>query len=86
VMALCTIMKTWQNTTNANYAAQVALLQSGPFKLDATTVHDDAAGNQLDGGSELDWFFANLDGVGNHGVKDHVGGLHAGEVITHITL
>src|SRR5258708_7633117 len=36
--------------------------------LNATTVHDDGAGNDRESGDGLDWFFANLDGVGNNGV------------------
>ena len=50
----------------------------------ATYTHDDAEGNWLFGGPALDWFFANLDGVGNNGVKDHAR-VHAGEIVTKIT-
>jgi len=86
LMALCAIMDVWQNTTNATFAANMASLQSASFayRLDATTVHDDGAGNQLDGGAARDWIFANIDGIGNNGVKDKVTGF--GNVITHITL
>jgi hypothetical protein len=34
----------------------------------------------------MDWFFANLDGVGNDGVKDEIHGLKPGEIVTRITL
>jgi hypothetical protein len=87
LMALCAIMDIWQSTTNATFAANMAALQSPSFayKLDATTVYDDGAGNSLEGGPALDWFFANIDGVGNNGVKDKVTASR-GDVITHITL
>ena len=56
------------------------------YYLTIATAHDDAAGNQLDGGSELDWFFANLDGVGNGGVKDKASKLKTNEILTKIVL
>jgi hypothetical protein len=52
--------------------------------LNASTVHDDGAGNVLDGGDGLDWFFANQGGVGNNGVMDVVHGRKPGEVLTTI--
>jgi hypothetical protein len=52
----------------------------------AATVHDDGAGNQLDGGPGQDWFFANLDGIGNNGVVDKVTGRKPGEILTGITM
>jgi hypothetical protein len=87
LMALCTIMDLWQTTTNANFAANMATLESASFayQLNATTVHDDGAGNSLDAGSALDWLFANTTGVGNNGVKDHVNAPHR-DPITQITL
>jgi hypothetical protein len=54
------------------------------YHLDATTVHDDGAGNSIDSGPGRNWVFANTDGIGNNGVKDHVSG--SGYVLTHITL
>ena len=60
--------------------------QAGPSKLDATTVHDDGVGNKVDVGPGLDWLFVNLDGIGNNGVKDKVGGNTSGDYFTPITL
>lgn len=60
--------------------------QNGGDFLNATTVQDDGAGNVLEGGEALDWFFANLDGAGNNGVMDLVHGRRPGEVLTGITL
>jgi len=60
--------------------------QNGSNYLNATTVHDDGSGNHLEGGPALDWYFANLDGVSNNGVKDKVDGRKGSEVLTHITL
>jgi hypothetical protein len=68
--------------TDESYAQKVANLSI----LNAATVHDDGAGNLLEGGAGLDWFFANLDGVGNHGVLDRVTGRKPGEILTGITL
>jgi Ca2+-binding RTX toxin-like protein len=86
ITALGSIMNVWQNTTGANFQAQVAALESGPYKLDATTAHDDGAGNQLNNGHALDWFFANLDGVGNNGVRDKINAYRNGGKVTKITL
>jgi hypothetical protein len=60
-------------------------LNGGDF-LNASTVQDDGDGNFLVGGPGLDWFFANLDGVGNDGVKDQIRGRKPGEIVTNITL
>jgi hypothetical protein len=48
------------------------------------TVHDDGAGNVLEGGAGPDWFFANLDGIGNNGIMDLVHGRKPGEILTSI--
>jgi hypothetical protein len=86
LMALCSIMDAWQGTTSATFAANMATVQNASFAyhLDTTTVHDDGAGNTLDGGAGPNWIFANTDGIGNNGVKDKVKG--TGNTITHITL
>jgi fibronectin-binding autotransporter adhesin len=96
--ALIAIMTEW-GRADESYNQRVANLQNSPvgstppngsytagYYLTSSTVHDDAAGNQLDGGSGMDWFFANLDGLGNGGVKDKIGGLKPGEIVTTITL
>jgi hypothetical protein len=59
---------------------------NGSYLLNASTVHDSGAGDQLDGGPGMEWFFANLDGIDNNGVKDKVNGSKPGEVTTRITL
>jgi hypothetical protein len=73
------------NTTVDGVAPNGQGLNGGTF-LNATTVHDDAAGNVLEGGPAPDWFFANLDGVGNNGVMDKVKRRQRGEIVTDITL
>jgi fibronectin-binding autotransporter adhesin len=96
--ALIAIVTEWSRT-DESYAQRVANLQNSPvgstapngtytagYYLTSSTVHDDAAGNQLDGGSGMDWFFANLDGVGNDGVKDTIGNKKPGEIVIVITL
>jgi hypothetical protein len=60
-------------------------LNEGDF-LNAATVQDDGAGNVLVGGPGLDWFFANLDGVGNDGVRDQIRRRKPGEIVTGVTL
>lgn len=42
------------------------------YFLTSATVHDDGVGNTLLGRGDVDWFFANLDGVGNNGIKDKI--------------
>ncbi len=98
VTALDAVLAEWSRT-DESYAQRVANLsnsvvngvapnglgQNGSYFLNASTVHDDGAGNLLDGGPGLDWFFANLTGVGNNGVKDKIHGLKPGEIVTGIT-
>jgi hypothetical protein len=88
LVALGTIMNTWQTTTNATYAANIAFLGSSSFaySLNPNTVHDNGLGNTITAGSNLDWIFANTDGVGNNGVKDKINGALSGDVIVHIHL
>jgi hypothetical protein len=75
--ALCHITMTW-NATGPGYAARVAALSS---ILNSSTVHDDGVQDQLDGGSDLDWYFAHVTGAG---AKDKISGLKSGEVVTNI--
>jgi hypothetical protein len=94
VQALSSIMAEWDSSTD--YATRIAHLSgtlsgglNNGFLLTGGTggtVHDDGAGNLLDGDSGQDWFFANLDGVGNNGVKDRIRGLQSNEVVTTIVL
>ena len=51
---------------------------NGSYRLNATTVHDDAAIDTLFGEGGLDWFFAKLSGSYKDEVKDKA----TGEVIT----
>jgi hypothetical protein len=74
------------SNSTVNGVAPNGLGQNGSFYLTASTVHDDGAGNLLDGGPGLDWFFANLDGNGNNGVLDRVTGRRLGEVLTNTTV
>jgi hypothetical protein len=60
--------------------------QNGSNFLNASTVRDDGAGNVLEGGPGLDWYFANLDGIDNNGVKDSVQDRKPDEILTRITL
>jgi hypothetical protein len=98
VPALVALISEW-GRTDESYAQRVANLsnstingvspgggQNGGCFLNATTVQDDGAGNLLEGGPALDWFFANLDGTGNGGVKDRITGLLPGEIVTRIVL
>jgi hypothetical protein len=98
LLALDALMTEWSRA-DESFAQRVANLQNSAvgsvnpngsytagYYLAIATAHDDAAGNQLDGGSELDWFFANLDGVGNGGVKDKVSKLKTDEILTKIVL
>ena len=73
------------NTTVDGVAPNGQGLNEGYF-LNASTVQDDGDGNLLVGGPDMDWFFANLDGVGNDGVKDKIRGLKPGEIVIGITL
>jgi hypothetical protein len=97
--ALDAILDEWART-DESYLQRVANLSDatvngvGPnglgrnegYDLNASTVQDDEAGNVLVGGPGLDWFFANLDGVGNDGVKDQIRGRKPGEIVTGVTL
>jgi hypothetical protein len=69
-----------------NGVAPNGLGQNDDNFLNAATVHEDGAGNELEGGPGLDWFFANLDGIGNNGVVDKVTGLKPGEIRTGIIM
>ena len=96
VPALILMMDEWSRT-DESYLQRVANLQHSPvngvspngagrngsYVLNASTVHDSGAGDQLDGGPAMDWFFANVSG--NNGVKDQVNGTRPGEVITPIS-
>jgi hypothetical protein len=96
--ALMAILDEWSRS-DESYLQRVANLQNSPtngvvpngmgrngsYLLNASTVHASGAGDQLDGGPGMEWFFANLDGIGNDGVKDKLDGAKPGEVITHIT-
>ena len=98
VPALVSLMAEWART-DESYLQRVANLsnstvagvspnglgKNGGYFLNDTTVHDDAAGNHLEGGPGLDWFFANLDGVDNNNVKDKLAARKAGEIVTRIT-
>jgi MBG domain (YGX type)/RTX calcium-binding nonapeptide repeat (4 copies) len=98
-VALIGLLKEWSRT-DESYLQSVANLsgstvdsvspngdgQNGSFVLTSSTVHDDGVGNYLIGGSGLDWFLANVDGVGNNGKKDRVRDLRPNEIVTLITL
>jgi hypothetical protein len=73
------------NTTVDGVAPNGHGLNEGYF-LNASTVQDDGDGNLLVGGPGMDWFFANVDGVGNDGVRDKIHGLKPGEIVIGITL
>jgi hypothetical protein len=97
--ALDSIVAEWART-DESYLQRVANLSgstvngvapngsglNGSSFLNASTVHDDGAGNLLEGGPALDWFFANLDGVGNGGIKDMIRGRRLREIVTLITM
>jgi len=99
VTALMALLSEWSRTdesylqrlanlsnSTVNGVAPNGMGQNGGNYLNATTVHDDGAGNHLEGGPALDWYFANLDGVGNNSIKDKVDGRKGSEVLTHITM
>jgi hypothetical protein len=75
VVALCDIADQWNSTPG--YSARTTALSS---VLNASTVHDDNDEDRLDGGSGMDWFFANLGG----GTKDKIGGAKTGETVVEI--
>jgi hypothetical protein len=96
--ALITLLNEWSRSDEP-YLQKLANLSNGTvngvtpngqgqnagYFLSASTVHDDGAGNVLEGGPAPDWFFANLDGVDNGGIKDKVKGRKPGEIVTRIT-
>jgi hypothetical protein len=59
---------------------------NGSFFLNSNTVHASGTADHLEGGPAMDWFFANLDGIGNNGKRDTLDDLQTGEVVTRITL
>jgi fibronectin-binding autotransporter adhesin len=82
--ALNAIMAEW-GRPDADYVTRVKHLSgtlggglNGGLLLTASTVHDDAAGDTLFGGSETDWFFALLSGTNKDVVKNQA----TGEVVT----
>jgi phospholipase C len=82
--ALTALLKEWTRT-DLNYDQRVADLQSGGtgalnvgYLLNATTVHDDDATDNLRGGMGMDLFFAHLTGKGK---KDKLFGVKPGEDI-----
>jgi len=60
-------------------------LAAGYF-LTASTVKSDGSENELKGGSGTDWYFANLDGVGNNSRKDKISGKSNNEIVTNVRL
>jgi phospholipase C len=87
VQALTAIIKEWTRT-DLDYDHRVADLKSGgtgalngPYLLNAATVHDDRAEDDLRGGQGSDLFFAHLAGKGK---KDELFALEAGEDVVAI--
>jgi hypothetical protein len=91
--ALIALLNEW-GRTDESYLQRVANLsnstvngvhpsggRNGSTFLNGDTVQDDGAADVLNGGSGLDWFFANLTGTGVH---DHIQGLQSGEIVTQI--
>jgi uncharacterized repeat protein (TIGR01451 family) len=72
---LMTVMAEWNS--NDLYNTCTSVLSS---YLNGATVHDDGKGDNLEGGSGMDWFFALL--TGQH--KDKLGGMHSGEMVVAI--
>ena len=73
--------------TDVGYATRVGRLNgslggglNGPYRLNASTVHDDNAADLLYGGAGMDWFFAHLSGSN----ADRVNGQTSGEVVTNV--
>ncbi|MGH7137399.1 MAG: hypothetical protein ACREHD_16770, partial [Pirellulales bacterium] len=67
--ALDAIMAEW-GRTDISYRQRIADLEgtasgglNGPYLLNATTVHDDGASDELVGGGGRDWYFASADDV-----------------------
>jgi phospholipase C len=85
--ALTAVMKEWTRT-DETYAQRVANLmgggtggQNGSYLLNATTVLDDNAEDELRGGQGMDLFFAHLTRPGK---KDELSGLEPGEIVVAI--
>jgi Ca2+-binding RTX toxin-like protein len=93
--ALSALLAEWSSgasySTRMNHltGATAGGLNGGNFLIatgGGRTVFDDGCQNQMSAGPGLDWFFANLDGIGNSGNKDRVSGIHNGiDVITRVT-
>jgi len=97
-LALMAVLKEWSRTDRA-YQQRVANLSNASvggvnpngslaagFLLTASTVKSDGSENELKGGSGMDWYFANLDGVGNNGRKDKISGRSSNEIVTSVRL
>jgi Ca2+-binding RTX toxin-like protein len=96
--ALMAVLKEWSRT-DQSYQQRVANLSNasvggvnpngsyaaGHF-LTTSTVKSDGSENDLKGGSGMDWYFANLDGVGNNGRKDKMTGKSSNELVTNVRL
>ncbi len=96
--ALVAVLKEWSRT-DASYQQRVANLSNASaggvnpngsyaagYFLTASTVKSDGSENKLKGGSGMDWYFANLDGVGNNGRKDKITGKSSNEIVTNVRL
>jgi hypothetical protein len=84
LVALNAVLTEW-GRADADYPTRIAHLSgtqggglNGAVLLTPSTVHDDAARDQLFGGTGTDWFFARLSGLNNDTVNDQT----SGEVIT----
>lgn len=96
--ALMAVLKEWSRTdssylqrvANLSNAAAGSVISNGSLAggsfLTASSVKSDGSENELKGGSGLDWYFANLDGVGNNGRKDKVTGKSSNEIVTSVRL
>lgn len=81
LQALCTITAEWLRT-DKTYSQRVTNLVNGgglngAIRLNATTVFDDAAGDNLNGNAGTDWFFAKTTAPGSDNVISV-----AGETVT----
>lgn len=89
--ALCSIMAEW-GRTDATYSTRVSHLQAppkgkggvaglnGPYFLNTSTVFDDAAIDDLRGGTGMDWFFVKQRG----GTADKLEDRAKGETVTNL--
>jgi hypothetical protein len=91
--ALQAIMAEWTRTDQSYQKRVDHLLMgnglNGLTKLDPSTVHDDGAGDFLEGAPKtiaMDWFLANLDGDADKNKKDKANGLTPGRIATDINL